>query len=168
MEAIAGLFGTIVGACIAGFFVFHRDKKQREYEQLKQKKDLLLQKYEQIYKELTNYSHFVSELSMQMISEVGYGGKFDSEKFRTTLKDCDLAMNITFYALEISEYLKNIESEHTIAARALTEFLLKSSASHEEKSKFTGDAAIASAKLSETVKEAKGNLALLVREQISA
>ena len=168
MEAITGLIGTIVGACIAGYFVFHREKKQREHEQQKQKRELLLQKYEQIYKDLSNYSHFVGEISMQMISEVGYGGKFDPGKFTATLKDCDLAMNITFYAPEISEQLQDIEAQHTIAARAMTEFLLKSEASHEERSKFTGDAAVASAMLTKTVKEAQEKLASLAYEQTNA
>lgn len=108
----------------------------------------------------------MSEISLQMISEVGYAGKIDVKKFSTNLRDCGLVMNVTFYAPEISSEIKEMEQKHAIAARALTEFLIKPDAPQEEKGKLTGDAAIASAEIQKTASLAKEKLAKLASEQV--
>ena len=168
MNALIGLIGTIVGAGIAGFFMFHREKQQRTFEKQKQKRDLLLKKYEEIFRDLSNYEIYGSEISMQMISEAGYGGKFDANKLSTSLRDNTLIMNATFYVPEIIPEITLIEEKLNIVTRAVTAFLLKVDAPLEQKSKFSEEALVASAELSRVAKAAKSKLAELAGKQVNA
>jgi gas vesicle protein len=168
MEALVGLIGTVVGAAIAGAFVFLKDKQQHNFERAKEKKKLLLEKYELIYKELIIYQEFATDISMQMISEVGYSGKFNVNKIRKDIKDTNLKMNASFYAPQLSHVLEEIEQKHTIIARAMTEFILKFDAPKDEKGTLTGNATIALAEMTKLVSKAQVQLSSLALEQVNA
>ena len=164
MEALFGLIGTVVGAAI----VYFKDRQQHEFERTKEKKELLLEKYELIYKELSIYQAFASDVSMQMISETGYSGKFDQNQIRKDIKNTNLRMNVSFYAPQLSEVFKEINKKYTIIMRAMAEFILKYDASKNEKGKLTGEAAIALSEMSDLITKAQEQLSKLVLEQVNA
>ncbi|HKK44375.1 MAG TPA: hypothetical protein VJ964_02560 [Balneolaceae bacterium] len=168
MEALFGLIGTVVGASIAGAFVYFKDRQQHDFERTKEKKTLLLEKYELIYKELLIYQAFASDVSMQMISEAGYSGKFDQTKIRKEIKDTCLKMNVSFYASELSVVYEEINIKYTIIMRAMAEFVLKFDASKDQKGKLTGEAAIALSEMSDLITKAQDQLSKLALEQINA
>lgn len=162
------IIGTIVGACIAGAFMYFKDKNQMEFERLKSKKELLLDKYEHIYKDLNAYSAFSNEISMQMISETGYGGKFDIKKLSISLSDNQLIMDVMFYAPELQNIMNKVHQKQEDVTKSVTTFILDTEATKEHREKLTGDAFIASAELSKLVKEAQKKLAGLVKAQLNA
>lgn len=167
MEAAIGLIGTVVGACIAGAFMYYKDRQRQDFERERARKALLLDKYEEIFKDLSAYSSHAGEISMQMLSETGYGGKFDPDKLTTSLKENKLKMNVTFYAPELLEELSEIEKKHKSVSSFVTEFILEVEGS-AKKEKLTGDAAVAAAELSKIVETTKEKLAGLAKKQIDA
>lgn len=168
MEAAIGLIGTIIGACIAGGFMHYKDSKNRVFEKEKDKKALLLSKYEEIYKDLSAYSGFANEISMQMISEAGFSGKFDSKDITYNLKNNNLKMNVMFYAPELAYKIAHIDEKYIIIIESMTNFLLKETTTPEEKVKLTGNATVASIELSRLVTNAQEELALLTKKLINA
>ncbi|PHR52139.1 hypothetical protein [Cycloclasticus sp.] len=168
MEALIGVVGTIIGATIAGVFLFHKDKRQYNFEKEKARRELLLTKYEEIYSNLADYSGFAQEISVLMIGDAGYGSKFDATKLQTNLKENKLKMNVMYYAPELQDDIVEIDAKQTVVARALTKYLLDQNNNEESKGKLTGETAIASAELSKLTAKAQEKLAALVRVQLDA
>jgi glutamate synthase domain-containing protein 3 len=168
MDAIIGLIGTIIGAAIAGGFVYFKDKQQHDFEVTKERRSLLIEKYELIYKEFDLYQAFATDISMQMISEAGYRGKFNPDKIRKDIKSANLRMNITFYAPELLDIFEKIDKKYLLIIRTMGEFILKFDASKDQKGKLTGEAAIALAEMGNLIGEAKDQLSKSVGKQIHA
>lgn len=168
MDAIIGFVGTVIGAAIAGGFVYFKDKQQHDFEVSKERRSLLVEKYELIYKELDLYQAYATDISTQMILEVGYSGKFDPNKIRSEIKNANLRMNITFYAPELLEIFEKIDKKYQIIVRAMGEFILKFDASKDHKGKLTSEATIALAETGNLIGEAKDKLSKLAGKQIHA
>ncbi len=166
MDAFIGLVGTIIGAAIAGGFVYFKDKQQNDFELTKDRKKLLIEKYELIYKEFDLYQAFAMDISMQMISEAGYGGKFNPDKIRKDIKSTNLRMNLSFYAPELLDIFEKVDKKYLYIGHAMGEFILKFDASKEEKGKLTAETAIALAEMGDLIGKAKDQLSKLAAKQV--
>ncbi|MDB4077458.1 hypothetical protein N9537_06400 [Porticoccaceae bacterium] len=168
MEALIGLAGVVVGSLITGLFLLWSNRQNYEHDEEKNKRRMLLEKYELIYSGLLVYQKLASDISMQMISEAGYSGKFDSSVISKAYASSNLQMNVTFYAPELRELIAEMDKKQNLVVRSATEFLLAKGQSKEEKERYTETAIIASAELQKITNQAIQKLASLASGQVHA
>ena len=168
MEALIGLAGVVVGSLITGLFLLWSNRQNHQHEEEKEKRRLLLDKYELIYSGLLAYQKLANDVSLQMLSEAGYSGKFDSSAISKDYASSNLKMNVTFYAPELRDLVDEMDKNHTIIGRTAAEFLLEKDQSKERKGNQAGVAAIAAAELQKITDQAIEKLASLASGQVNA
>lgn len=163
-----GLLGTLIGATIAGIFVVLSNRQRQSFERAKENRELLLAKFEAIHKGLIAYQKLANELSMQMVSEAGYGGKIDPSKLSRDAVLSDLKMNVLFYAPELKDIVSQIEEKHKLIGSYAAKFVLGSEGAGNSKERMAGNAAIETTKSQKLTEEAEKMLADLVSAYINA
>jgi hypothetical protein len=63
-DAAVGFTGVIIGALITGFIAYLQSKHSIDFAKQEKKKELLLMKYECMYKDLDNYYEYAQEISL--------------------------------------------------------------------------------------------------------
>lgn len=168
MDAIIGLAGVVIGSLITGFFWIWSNRLNNEHDQAKEKRRLLLEKYELIYSGLLAYQKLANDISLQMLSEAGYGGKFDASGISKDYASSNLKMNVTFYAPKLSDLVDEMNKKHKIIARLATGFILDNGQSGDSKEQSAGKATIAATELQNITQEAIEELARLASSQVNA
>ena len=164
MEALIGFFGTLLGAAIAGGFTFYKDRQQRGYDREREKRELLIEKYEDIYQQLNKWAISANSITMEMLSETGFGGKFDASKF-SPADETVVKMNVQFYAPELTSKIENISNQYAIVLRAVTNFLLDDNITKSGKEEITSNTAVASTKLFREIESVQRELAKIVNKR---
>ncbi len=168
MEALIGLAGVVVGSLITGLFLLWSNRQNHQHEEEKEKRRLLLEKYELIYSGLLSYQSLANEISLQMLSEAGYSGKFDGKQISKDYASSNLKMNVSFYAPELCDIVDEMDVKHSIIGRAVTEFILDKEQSKNKKGDHTGAAVIAAAELQKITDQGIKMLSKLASEKVNA
>lgn len=98
-DATVGFTGVIVGALITGVFTYFQGKQSIDIAKLEKKKELLLMKYECMYKELDNYYEYAQAISLLTINSID--ANLDIKKLKANLKGNNFIMYAMFYAPEL-------------------------------------------------------------------
>lgn len=168
MEALIVLAGVVVGSLITGLFLLRSNRQSHEQEEAKEKRRLLLEKYELIYSGLLAYQKLASDISMQMISEAGYSGKFDTSAISKDYASSNLQMNVSFYAPELIDLVDAMDKKYVLIVRSVAEFLLDKENSKEKKENLTGVAAITASELQQITNRAIKKLSALASGKVHA
>lgn len=166
MEALIGLTGVVIGSLITGLFLLWSNRQSHEQEEAKEKRRLLLEKYELIYSGLIAYQKLAGDISMQMISEAGYNGKFDASAISKDYASSNLKMNVSFYAPELIELVDAMDKQHILIGRSVAEFLLDKENSKEKKQNHTGVVAVAASELQQITNQAIEKLSALASGKV--
>lgn len=168
MDAIIGLVGAVLGAAIVGLSSYFLSQKQQSFEKSKHRKELLLAKYEVIYKELSAYLSYSSDVFMQMIAETGYGLKFDPKQISPVLKDTQLKMHIGHYARDLLPTFRQIEAKQLSISKAIAKFIMDIKAGKKGKEEATAEVAILLSELRLLVASAQDELADMAASLLNA
>lgn len=157
METIIGIAGTIIGVILGGVISWLHSKDQRNHEFAKERRQLLLSKYEELHELLSGVQGCVYDLLMQLLSEAAYDVSFDASKIRNKMPMNQVKMIIDFYIPDLKEDLeflnkqtvslyqivgksvltenktKTYQAELAVAANELSDVIAKTIASMKEK-----------------------------------
>lgn len=111
MEAIIGIAGTIIGVILGGVISWLHGKDQRSHEVAKERRQLLLSKYEDLHELLSSVQGCVYDLLMQLLSEAAYDVSFDASKIRNKMPMNQVKMIIDFYIPELKEDLEYLNKQ---------------------------------------------------------
>ena len=160
MEELVGVLGTIVGVILGGLITWLLGKEQRKHEINKHKRELLIQKYEELHALLGQLYGCVNSLAMQIVSEAALDSKFDPKAIRSQMPTEKVTMLIEFYVPELkedNEYIKRQTAflyehvvKHIVEANKTKQFLAESAITASELAKVT----------SKTVTNMKSKLAI--------
>ena len=163
--ASIGLTGVIIGALITGVFSYFQSKQAIENAKMEKKKELLLMKYECMYKDLDNYYEYTQEISLLTINSID--ANLDIKKLKTNLKDNNFIMYSMFYIPNLSAQVKEFQEELGNVIKPLTNLIVKTDATRDEKEKLIDKVVISSLGLQHKVKKIQQELAQLTNQLIS-
>ena len=165
MKEWIGLIATISGVITGGLITAGVGRLQRKHDIEKEKRALLLLKYEELHSLLGELKDCVNLLTNQIISEAAFDSKFDPKAIKSRIPTERITMLIEFYVPELEEnheYIKkqvNFLYEHVIKHLLETEktkqFKLESAAMAAELSKATSTTV---AKMKETLAKTASSL----------
>lgn len=158
------LIGTIIGALIVGIFAYFQTKQSIDSKKLENKKELLLVRYECMYKELFNYHQYLTEISLLTINSIN--ANLDIKKLKTNLKDNDFDMYSKFYTPELSPQMTDLTNKLGNVIEALSDLIIKSDSDREEKEKLIGTILTSSLELQDTVKNIQKELSKIANKLI--
>lgn len=156
MKEWIGIIGTVSGVILGGGITWFLGNRQREHDVNKEKRTLLLSKYEELHTLLGELQDCVSILTTQILSEAVTGSKFDSKAIKKRMPTEKIAMLIQFYVPELEkdhEYIKKQTNflyehigKHLLELNKTKQFKIESAAMATELSKATSST-VASMKL---------------------
>lgn len=159
MDEWMGIIGTIIGVILGGLITWFLSEEQRKHDINKEKRELLLSKYEQIDTLLTEILGCVSSVALQIVAEAGLKSKIDPDAFKNGMPMDKTSMLINFYAPELHDGQEQLKKQTTF----LYEHLFKHVSNVDKTEKFMAESAITAHELSKntsiTVKSMKAMLA---------
>jgi hypothetical protein len=161
-SALVGLLGVVVGALISGIFSYLQSKKSIDSNKEEKTKELLLLKYECMYKDLGDYSKYTQEISLLSIMSIDSG--LDIKKLKSNLSNNDFTMHSALYAPKLSVQTQNLNKKLSQVIKPLSELIIQANASRTEKEALIGKVAISSLELQMEVENIRGLLADLTQQ----
>lgn len=162
-SAVIGLVGVLVGAFISGIFSYFQSKQLIDNNKAEKKKELLLLKYECMYKDLGNYSEYVQEISH--LTTMSIDSHLDIKKLKTDLKNNNFIMHSNFYTPELSSQTQNLRKKLTHVIKPLGELIvLAGDAPRTEKEKLIEKVVSSSLELETEVESIRKELAKLTNQ----
>ncbi len=163
-----GIIGTIVGTMLGGLITWWHGRDQRIHELKKEKRELLLSKYEKLHELLGQAHTYMNELAMQVISDAAFDIKFDPANIKSKMQHSEITMLIEFYVPELKEYFSYIDKQ----SKSLSETAVKYIAEENKTQEFKVES-IAMAKelmkvISNTITGAKEKLTTIASETLKA
>ena len=159
-SALIGLAAVLVGSVITGLFSFSQNKRSIDNVKKENKKELLLVKYECMYKDLDNYAEHVREISLLTIKSIDSG--FDIKQLKTNLKNNDFLMYSMFYTPELSVEIKELTNNLGDMIISLSKLIMKSGSNRSEKETLISSVVTSSLDLQNKVKSIQKELAKMV------
>lgn len=166
MEAVIVLLGTVLGACIGLLFTYVTNRQEHSRRRQEFKRDLMIEKHEEIHADLSECVKWSSEVSMLMLGEIGFNKKFNPKDLSTSMAHSKLGMHVKFYAPELMLEHEQIRAQMNIIAKAAGKLLLKGVATKEEDKQLVATAVAACKIIEKNAEEAQDKLAVLVKKQI--
>lgn len=143
------VIGTILGVILGGLITWWIGAEQRKHDLNKEKRELLLLKYEELHGLLGKLQVFVNEMVMQIVSEASTDSRFDPKAIKSQMPLDQIAMLISFYVPELKEdhqYIKKQTSfliehicKHIMEVNKTKDFLAESAVMAHELSKVTNN-----------------------------
>jgi len=164
-DATVGFTGVIVGALITGIFTYFQGKQSIDITKLEKKKELLLVKYECMYKDLDSYHEYVQEISLLTINSID--SKLEIKKLKANLNNNDFIMHSMFYAPELSVQMKELTHKLGDVIKPLSILIIKPESSRSEKEKLIESVVISSLELNEKVKNIQQRLSKMANQLIN-
>ncbi len=164
-DAAVGFTGVIVGALITGLITYFQSKHSIDFAKQEKKKELLLMKYECMYKDLDNYYEYAQEISLLTITSID--SNLDIKKLKANLNNNDFIMYSMFYTPELSVQMKELSGKLGGVIKSLSELIIKSESNRNEKEKLIGSVVISSLELEDKVKNIQQELAKMAHQLIS-
>jgi len=109
LSAWIGLIGTVIGATIAGVLLYFRDSAQRMYSRQAERRGLVIDKYEELHRELTDIDSSIGNLGVELIGVASLGDKVDLGKYSSKLPVSSALMHAQFYAPQILPCLEPLQ-----------------------------------------------------------
>ena len=109
MSAWIGLAGTVVGAAIAGVLLYFRDSAQRTFSRQAERRALVIDKYERLYRELTDIDSSIGNLAVDLIGVASLGDKIDLGQYTSKIPLSSALMYAEFYAPQILPNLQPLQ-----------------------------------------------------------
>ena len=148
MKEFIGIIGVLVG----GFLTWFIGSRQRKFELEKEKRALLISKYEELHKTLGELSDSVAEYTTPILSDLTLDSGLDFSNINKRIPSDKVDMLIEFYVPELKddhEYIKkqiNFLYEHiskyTLQVPRTKEFRLESAVMAQELNKTTKNTVI--------------------------
>lgn len=164
MQEFTGIIGVLVGGLLTWFV----SSRQRKFDLEKEKRALLIAKYEELHKTLGELSDSVAEYTAPILTDLAFDSGFDFSKVKNRIPSDKVDMLIEFYVPELKgdhEYIKKQVnflyehiSKHALQVSRTETFKLKSAVMAQELNKAT----------KQTVTQMKKKLAELAGELIGA
>jgi hypothetical protein len=161
-SALVGLLGVVVGALISGIFSYLQSNKSIDSNKEEKTKELLLLKYECMYKDLGDYSKYTQEISF--LSTISIDSGLDIKKLKSNLSNNDFTMHSALYAPKLSVQTQNLNKKLSQVIKPLSELIIQANASRTEKEALIGKVAISSLELQMEVENIRGLLADLTQQ----
>ncbi len=163
-DAAVGFTGVIVGALITGLITYFQSKHSIDIAKQENKKELLLMKYECMYKDLGNYYKYAQEISLLTINSID--SKLDITKLKENLNDNDFIMYSMFYTPELSVQMKDLTDKLGGVIVSLSELIIKTESNRNEKERLIGSVVMSSLELENKVKNIQQELAKMANQLI--
>jgi hypothetical protein len=125
MEEWMGIVGTILGVILGGLVTWLLGNEQRKHERNKEKRELLLLKYEELHTLLGHIQGCVNTMVMQIVSEAALDSKFDPKAIRSEMPREKVTMLIDFYVPELKEDNEYIKKQTTFLYEHVTKHILE-------------------------------------------
>lgn len=149
------ILGTVIGVILGGLITWFIGSQQRKHDLDREKRELLLSKYEELHALLGKLQGHVNQMVMQIVSEATTNSAFDPKAITSNMPLDEITMLIDFYVPELKdnhEYIKKQSTflaehacKHIMELNKTKEFLAESAVMAHELSKAT-DKTIASMK----------------------
>jgi len=163
--ALIGLTGVIVGALITGLFSYFQSKQLIDSAKMEKKKELLLLKYECMYKDLNNYSDYTEEIASLTMNSIDSG--LDIKKLKSNLKENNFIMYFMFYTPHLSGQMKELTGSLGNVIKPLAKLIVETNGTRNEKEELISKVVISSLDLQEKVKKIQQELAKLSNQLIN-
>lgn len=164
VDAVVGFTGVIVGALITGLITYLQSKYSIDFAKQEKKKELLLIKYEYVYKDLNNYYKYAQEISLLTINSID--SNLDIKKLKASLHNSDFIMYSMFYTPELSVQMKELTDKLDSVINSLSELIIKSESNRNDKEKLIDSVVISSLELQDKVKNIQQEIAKMVSHLI--
>ncbi|TSA40447.1 MAG: hypothetical protein D4R63_06135 [Methylococcaceae bacterium] len=164
-DVTVGFTGVIVGALITGVFTYFQAKQSIDTAKLEKKKELLLMKYECMYKDLGKYYEYALEISLLTINSID--DNLDIKKLKANLNNNDFIMYSMFYTPELSVQINELTDKLGGVIKSLSELIIKGENNRNEKEKLIGSVVISSLELEDKIKNIQQQLAKMAKQLIS-
>jgi macrodomain Ter protein organizer (MatP/YcbG family) len=161
-----GIIGTIVGTLLGGLISWWHGRDQRTHELRKEKRDLLLAKYERLHELLGEAHGYLNELAMQVISEAAFDLKFDNSKIKSKMLHGEITMLIEFYVPELKEEFSYIDKRSKSLSETVVRFIAEENKTQEFKVESVAMASELMKVISKTIISAKEKLASVAGEAL--
>lgn len=163
-----GIIGTIVGTLLGGLIAWWHGRDQRIHELKKEKRELLLSKYEKLHELLGQAHTYLNELAMQVISEAAFDLKFDPSKIKSRMQYGEITMLIEFYVPELKEHFSYIDKQSKTLSETVVKFIAEENKTQEFKVESIAMAKELMKVTSNTITSAKEKLASIAAETLRA
>ena len=140
-----GIIGTVIGVILGGLVTWLHGKEQRKHDIKKEKRELLLSKYEELHTLLGTLQGIVNTMVMQIVTEAAFDSKFDPKAIKKQMPTEKVAMLIEFYIPDLkddNEYIKKQTKflyehviKHVMEVNKTKQFLAESAVMANELSK---------------------------------
>jgi hypothetical protein len=147
MEDWMGIIGTVLGVILGGYVTWFLSSEQRKHDLTKEKRELLLAKYEELHELLAQLNGCINSMVLQIVTEAAMNSKFDPKQIRNQMPTEKVSMLIDFYVPELKhdhEYIKKQTNfiyehvcKHILEENKSKQFLVESAVTAQELSKAT-------------------------------
>jgi hypothetical protein len=159
METIIGIAGTIIGVILGGVISWLHSKDQRNHEIAKERRQLLLSKYEELHELLSSVQGCAYDLLMQLISEAAYDVSFDASKIKNKMPMNQVKMIIDFYIPELKVELEYLNKQTVSLYQIVFKFMVSENKSKADKAELAITANELSDVIAKTITSMKEKLA---------
>ena len=163
-----GLIGALAGTAVGGFVTYKVAGQKNAHERKAEKDRRLITACEAIHELLAALSHQTGNLSFGVIGDIGYGSKFDADRFKEKIQLDRLRMMVDFYVPALQPDIKLIRDEFEIVSRAVAEVILQRERTDEWKHETVMSAALANQRMGALSLAAQEKLAASFRAELAA
>lgn len=109
MEHWSGIIGAISGALVTGILFVFRDFASFSQSRKREKRELLIGKYESLYSDIESYSSGIGMLAINIMGHVGFEDEIDLDNLTSKVDMGPIMMKGNFYAPAISNELSELK-----------------------------------------------------------
>jgi hypothetical protein len=164
-DAAIGFTGVLVGALVTGVFSYFQNKQSINFAKQQKKQELLLLKYECMYKDLDGYYKYAQEISLLTINSIDT--KCDITKLRSNLSDNGFIMYSMFYAPELSVQIDELSKALGKVIKSLSQLITNTEINRNEKEKLIGVVVVSSLELQEKIQNIQQDIARMAKQLIN-
>lgn len=163
-----GLIGAIAGTAVGGFVTYKVAGQKNAHDRKAEKDRRLIAACEEIHELLGALSQQTVNLGVGVIGDIGYGSKFNADRFKEKVQLDRLRMMVGFYMPALQPDIKLIQAEFETVSRAVAEVILQSDRTDEWKHETVKSAAVAMQRVGELALAAQEQLATSIRAELAA
>jgi hypothetical protein len=166
VSAWIGIVGTVVGAAIAGGLLYFRDAAQRRYSRQAERRALVIGKYEQLHKELSEIDTSVGALAVALIGHASLRDNVTSSELSSSTPLNSALMHATFYVPQLLPQLEALQPQVVELYRIAFKLNSAKDGSESERLALAESGMEISFQVSRLVTAAKAELGSLARKSI--
>lgn len=163
-----GLVGALAGTAVGGFVTYKVAGQKNAHERKAERDRRLITACEAIHELLAALSHQTGSLSLGVIGDLGYGAKFNADRFKEKIQLDRLRMMVDFYMPALQRDIELIQVEFGIVGRAVAEVILQKERTDEWKNETVKSAMAANQRMGALSLAAQEKLAAVFRAELAA